>query len=176
MQWAELSDDLSTLRLPAAPTKNGKARTKNGKAHIVPLSAPARAILADTPKLSDGPVFSVIGNVPISNFVQYKARLDTLMLMEAVKAWFRRGHHVHRGLATTRFATQRRYRHGQNWYCAACYRSGAESLTGFKSGVAGVYNTYNYENEKRAALDRWGAHVERIVSGADVRNVVPLRR
>jgi integrase len=167
MQWSELSDDFSTLRLPAA-------RVKNNKAHVVPLSAQARAVLAELPRLSNDHVFTIIGNVPISNFGEYKARLDSLMLMEAVKEhgsqativdW--RLHDLRRSAAT-----------GMAGIGIAPHVIEAvlNHATGFKGGVAGVYNTYDYENEKRHALDRWGAHVERIVSGADVRNVVPMRR
>ena len=33
-----------------------------------------------------------------------------------------------------------------------------------KKGVAGVYNVYEFAPEKRAALERWAARVERIVN------------
>jgi hypothetical protein len=46
-EWAELSDDLTTWTLPGE-------RTKNGAAHMVPLSAPAcellRSLLPDNTK------------------------------------------------------------------------------------------------------------------------------
>jgi hypothetical protein len=35
---------------------------------------------------------------------------------------------------------------------------------GFKSGVAGTYDTYDYLPEKRAALELWADHVNKIVS------------
>ena len=37
-------------------------------------------------------------------------------------------------------------------------------VSGHKAGVAGVYNRSSYATEKRAVLDLWGAHVERLVS------------
>ena len=45
-------------------------------------------------------------------------------------------------------------------------------------GVAKVYNRYSYATEKRAALDAWAWHLEAIVTGAQVSNVVeiPARR
>lgn len=43
-------------------------------------------------------------------------------------------------------------------------------VSGAKAGAAGVHNHATYEAEKRAALERWAAHIEGIVSGkpADV--------
>ena len=38
-------------------------------------------------------------------------------------------------------------------------------VSGAKSGVAGVYNRAQYAAEKRAALERWAAHVEGMVAG-----------
>jgi integrase len=38
-------------------------------------------------------------------------------------------------------------------------------VSGFRAGVAGTYNRYNYANEKRAALERWALHVQGTVSG-----------
>ena len=38
-------------------------------------------------------------------------------------------------------------------------------VSGHKGGVAGVYNRATYAAEKRAALQRWADHVERIVAG-----------
>ena len=45
--------------------------------------------------------------------------------------------------------------------------------SGFRAGVAGIYNREAYAAERRAAAEVWSAHVERVVRGADV---VPLRR
>jgi hypothetical protein len=48
---------------------------------------------------------------------------------------------------------------------------------GHKGGVAGVYNRAKYREEKRAALQRWADHVERVVAGEGApAQVVPLRR
>ena len=44
-------------------------------------------------------------------------------------------------------------------------------VSGHKGGVAGVYNRAKYSQEKRAALQRWADHVERIVAGAAADNV-----
>jgi integrase len=47
-------------------------------------------------------------------------------------------------------------------------------VSGHKAGIAGVYNRATYENEKRAALDKWADHVLATVD-ARSSNIVSLR-
>jgi hypothetical protein len=42
------------------------------------------------------------------------------------------------------------------------------------AGVVGIYQRHEYAAEQRAALERWAAHVEGLVSGAPA-GVVPIR-
>ena len=49
-------------------------------------------------------------------------------------------------------------------------------VSGHKGGVAGVYNRASYAAEKRAALQRWADHVERIVAGEPTDKVVMFGR
>ena len=42
-------------------------------------------------------------------------------------------------------------------------------------GVTAIYNRFKYDDEKRAALDAWARHVDRLVNGTSA-EVVPLRR
>ena len=52
----------------------------------------------------------------------------------------------------------------------------AECVLGHRMpGVAGVYDRHDYVPEMRAALQRWADHVERIVSGEALGNVVEMR-
>jgi hypothetical protein len=48
-------------------------------------------------------------------------------------------------------------------------------VSGSRGGIAGVYNRSELLDERRAALERWAAHVDRLVSGAAANKVVPLR-
>jgi hypothetical protein len=48
-------------------------------------------------------------------------------------------------------------------------------ISGAKASVAGVYNRAAYAAEKKAALERWAAYIEAIVSGRRG-TVVPLRK
>jgi hypothetical protein len=47
---------------------------------------------------------------------------------------------------------------------------------GHKSGVAGTYNKAIYLDERRRALERWGAHIMELVTGKRAKaSVVDLR-
>jgi hypothetical protein len=39
-------------------------------------------------------------------------------------------------------------------------------VSGHKAGVAGIYNRSSYASEKRAALDLWENHIEKVVEGS----------
>ena len=47
--------------------------------------------------------------------------------------------------------------------------------SGAISGVAAVYNRFNYMPEKRHALDAWAAHVMGLADGPAGSNIVALR-
>jgi len=47
-------------------------------------------------------------------------------------------------------------------------------LAHVQGGIKGNYNLYGYLDEKRIALERWAAHVHRLVEPSS--NVVPLTR
>jgi integrase len=38
-------------------------------------------------------------------------------------------------------------------------------VSGSRAGIVGVYQRHDFANEKRAALEAWGSHVEAIVEG-----------
>jgi integrase len=42
-------------------------------------------------------------------------------------------------------------------------------VSGARAGVAGIYNKAAYSEERRAALERWAAHVDGLVSGRSAR-------
>src|SRR5204862_161290 len=82
MRWADIDEEARTWTIPAELTKPGRA-------HVVPLSPLAVAILAECP-CSGGYVFSTgrhrrrggnidRGAAPISGFSKAKAMLDNLM-------------------------------------------------------------------------------------------------
>src|SRR5262249_48996229 len=73
LRWDEVSEDGDQLNIPAT-------RTKNKRAHVVPLAPAAREIVAAQPKI-DGCefVFTTNGVAPVSGWSKMKARLDAEM-------------------------------------------------------------------------------------------------
>jgi hypothetical protein len=47
--------------------------------------------------------------------------------------------------------------------------------SGLRSGVAGIYNKSQLMPERKAALERWAAHIGRLISGEPAKKVVKLR-
>jgi len=141
MTWDELDLGQHIWTLP-------KSRTKNGKQHVVHLSAQALAVLNRVPK--KGPfVFSILGRRPFHDFSKAKRMLDQL---SAVSHW--RLHDLRRtcvsGMARLGVAPH-------------VADKILNHQTGTISGVAAVYQRHEFLAERRAALDLWGAHVAAIV-------------
>jgi integrase len=143
LDWEEL--DLAQ-RIWTIP----KARTKNGKAHIVHLSRQALAVLERTERR--GPlVFTLLGTKPFQDFTHAKRRLDQL---SGVTEW--RLHDLRRtcvsGMARLGIAPH-------------IADKILNHQAGTISGVAAVYQRHDFLAERRAALDEWGAHLDRILAG-----------
>src|SRR5262245_59895596 len=132
LRWSEIDGDMIYLK---------GHRTKNGEPHDIPLSAPARELLNSIPRLGAF-VFTFSGVKPINGWSRPKAKLHAV---SGVSDW-----HIHdlrRSVAT------------------GLEKQGVElQLTeailghagGSRSGVVGIYQRYDYADEKRAALNAWG--------------------
>jgi integrase len=141
LQWSEIFD--TQIVQP-------KERTKNGRMHIVPLSAPARSILVSQPRRDRELIFG-IGKGPFSGWSNSKERLDgriAEMTGSPLPHWT---HHDLRRTAATRMAEIGIQPH--------IIEAVLNHVSGHKSGVHGIYNLSTYESEKKAALDRWADHV-----------------
>jgi integrase len=164
MDWRELNARAAEWVIPAA-------RAKNGKAHVVPLSAPALSILAEMageePWPKKGLIFTTTGTTPVSGFSRAKARLDDLVAKqedeEDVAPW--RLHDLRRTLATGLQRLGVRFE---------VTEAVLNHVSGSKAGVAGVYQRHDWREEKRDALNAWAAHVERLLSPADGSNVIEM--
>ena len=168
----ELSDDYAMLRLPGE-------RTKNNLPHDVPLPPLARQILKGVEAVPGGSnliVFSTNGKTPVSGFSKIKKRLDLLMLEEARKET---------GKADLRLFEMAPWQIHDLRRTASTGMAGIGILphiieaalnhvSGAKADVAGTYNREMYEEEKRAALQRWAAHIAGIVSGRKGAKVLPI--
>jgi integrase len=138
------------------------ARTKNKRPHIVPLPPLARDILEHVPRIEGTFVFTTNGRSPISGWSKIKERLDELM--GDPPHW--RLHDLRRTAATTM---------AEIGVMPHIVEAALNHISGAKASVAGVYNRAAYAPEKKAALERWAAHIEGITSGRP-NTVVPLRR
>lgn len=139
MRRSEISLDSAIWTIP-------KERTKNGLAHIVPLSEPAlsiveAAIKATDPELADAPLFSKIGSPIESNAISQAVRLK---LQIGGESWT--PHDIRRTVATGMAGI------GVQPHIVEAVLN---HISGFKAGVAGVYNRQRYEPEKRQALIAW---------------------
>jgi integrase len=157
----ELRDD--AILLPPS-------RTKNGREHLIPLSAPARAILAAVLEQHKDEERSLVfgrRTGPFSGWSKCKDALDQRIAEVAGRSlphWT--PHDLRRS-----FATHAAGIGIQPHIIEACLNH----VSGHKAGVAGIYNKAAYEPEKRTALERWAAHLLAVVEGKE-NNVSALRR
>jgi integrase len=155
MKWAEVNEDGTAWTIPGE-------RTKNHRAHIVPLPPLARDLLASANRIEGCPyVFSTTGSSPVSGWTKTKNRLD--VAMKPATPWVL---HDLRRTAATGMA--------ELGVAPHIVEAVLNHVSGARAGVAGVYNRAAYAPEKKAALERWAQHVEAVVTGEPAR-VAPLR-
>jgi integrase len=158
MRRSELSDDGMVWIIP-------ESRTKNKEQHTVFLPELARKLIASVETIGEF-VFSTNERTPVAGFSKQKKKLDAVMLAERkIMPWVL--HDIRRttatGMATVGIAPH---------IVEVCLNH----ISGVKSGVAGVYNRAKYAAEKKAAFERWAAHIEGLVEGRSAGNVTSMRR
>lgn len=171
MDWAEIDLNMAMWELPAE-------RAKNDQSHRIPLNALALDELRSLAVARKGLVFTTTGKTGISGFSKMKRTLDEKMLA------------ILRDRATKR---------GENpetielreWRLHDLRRTGTTNLqalgipvevteailnhiSGTTAGVAGVYNLYRYDAEKRAALDKWSKQLSFLVRDRQTDQTVPI--
>ena len=123
---------------------------KNDSGHEVPLSAEALAVIENVKRVAGwGLVFTTTGKTPISGFSKAKAEIDEL---SGVEDW---ALHDLRRTAASGMA-----RLGVS---LPVIEKILNHSSGTFRGVVGIYQRHSFADEKRAALDLWGAHVARLV-------------
>lgn len=135
MRWSEVDLEAKQWVIPAD-------RSKNGKPHVVPLSAYALEALNEVPRFLDCDyVFTTTRNSPVSGFSKMLRRLSK---GSQTADW--RLHDLRRtaasGMARAGVAPH-------------VVEKVLNHISGTISGVAAVYNRYGYDREKREALDMW---------------------
>jgi integrase len=153
MRRDELSADLATWTLPGS-------RTKNKRAHVVPLPPRARELVTGMVGRHDL-VFTTTGHSPPGGWVRAKRRLDATMLQLArnergapvtIPPW--RLHDLRRTAVTGMAELGIR---------PDVIELAVNHVSGHRGGIAGVYNRSELLGERKAALERWSAHVEALV-------------
>lgn len=151
------------------------ARTKNGRAHAVPLSSAAMEVLASVRRIKGDRrlVFTTTGATPVSGFdraiKRLRKRAEEVAAAERggpveIAPW---GFHDLRRTAATGMAGL--------GFPVHVVEAVLNHASGSVSGIAAVYNRHNYADEKRAALEAWGRHVLELVGERPAgENVVKL--
>jgi integrase len=152
LRWDELDLAGGWANLPAS-------RMKNGRDFRAPLSASAKALIESMPKTSDL-VFTTNGKTPISGWGHAKPRLDELMAAELgqpVTEW-----HLHdlrrtvaSGIARLGFPTEVIKR-------VLAHVPNASDVT------SQVYNWFMYDDQAKAAVQAWAAHIAKVTTGLEV--------
>lgn len=142
MRWSEIDFEAKTWVIPSE-------RSKNGKAHVVPLSAFSLGMLAEVPRFLDcnDYVFTTTRKSPVSGFSKALCRLSE------GSDW--RWHDLRRTAAT-----------GMARLSVAPHvvEKILNHVSGIISGISAVYNRHFYDHEKRDALEQWGEALSRLAS------------
>ena len=153
MRWPEVSDDFSTWTIP-------KERAKNGKAHLVHLAEPARAVLRGITR-QDGRdmVFTTNDRRPVSGFSKAADELKDVIAKGRPKP-----------------AKGRTALPPLDWTWHDFRRTGVTGLArigvsvdiadrllnhvqGATKGIKAVYQRHEFIEERGKALDAWAGHV-----------------
>ena len=150
LRWSEIDGDL--LILPSE-------RMKGGKAHIVPLSTAAAALIGSVPRLDADAVF---GRFLAGNFARIKRALDAHM--GDVPRWTI--HDLRRSVASGM---------ARIGVAVPVIEKILAHRGGTFRGVAGTYQRHSFLPEMTIAMQRWADRVDQIVGGKPGK-VVKLRR
>jgi integrase len=141
LRWSEI--DAQEIKLAGE-------RTKNGESHGIPLSKAALSIIETANRIAGSAfVFSFNGTKPIVGWSQAKTRLDELA---KISPW-----RIHDLRRTTATGLQKLKTPLQVTEAILGHTAGS------RAGIIGIYQRHDYADEKRAALEAWGAHVMALV-------------
>ena len=128
-------------------------RTKNGRAHSIPMSEPVRVILGARLQCNGEEfLFGRRHGRPLSGWSRLKASLAKRI--QGLTDWT---HHDLRRTFATKLA--------ELGVAPHIIEALLNHVSGHKHGVAGVYNRADYETQKRQALNLWAEHIMALVEG-----------
>jgi integrase len=168
LAWPEVDLEKRQIDLP-------EHRTKNGRPHIVPLSAGALRIISSLPRSLGRELAFGRGAGGYGGWSKSKAELDARIAKARAQAAHKsKGKPMHdwtlHDLRRSFVTHISEHGFAQPHVVEAI----VNHISGAKAGVAGVYNRASYLAEKRQALELWGAHVAALVAGKES-NVVAMR-
>ena len=166
--WSEIDVDNALIVLPPS-------RVKNSRAHEIPLTAPALAIIKAQPRRTNpnGILRDPVFGRAEGGFQDWGAQKRTLeaAIMAArgenadpMPHWTL--HDFRRAMSTTM--------HERLGIAPHIVEACLGHVGIFRSGVASIYNRSSYRNEKRRALELWAEHLMGIIEGR-TGNVVPMK-
>jgi integrase len=167
MEWPEINLVKRVWTIP-------RHKAKNDRVHDVHLSEAAIEVLRSLPRIGDGLVFTTTGKTPISGFSKAKRRLDAAMhKANRVELSTKKGAsipgwtlHDLRRTAATGMAKLKIFPHVTDKVL--------NHVSGTISGVAAIYNRFEYLDERRDALDAWGRYLSDLIEPA-TSTVVAIR-
>jgi len=152
LRWPDLDLVAGLWRLP-------REATKMKRAHEVPLSTPAIALLETLPRFGEFALASGrTGDRPVNGWSRMKRRLDKI---SGVEDW--RLHDIRRTAASGMARLD----------VPPHVLSKILGHVNDGQGVTGIYNRYAYDDEKRHALEAWGSHIAGLAEPTPD-NVVPI--
>jgi integrase len=157
LRWSEIDMGAKTITLPAD-------RTKNKRAHTVPLSDAALEVLRSIPKRNERDLLFGRGAGGYAGWSDGKRAIDQ-RLGTSVKPWTL---HDLRRTGATRMADSGVQPH--------IIEAVLNHVGGHKGGVAGIYNRATYEPEKREALETLASYIRTAIAKSTGANVTRLAR
>lgn len=141
------------------------SRTKNGRAHDVPVSDEARKVLDGVERIKGKPgfIFTTTGATPISGFFKGRAHIADAMERiaeqergEAVEIPRWTFHDLRRTAATGM---------ARLGIAVRVTEAVLNHVSGTAGGIVSVYQRHDYADEKRQALEAWARFVLSLVQG-----------
>ena len=149
--WGEIDLEKRLWRIPSE-------RTKNRRAHEVPLAAACCEIIVALVSTRDRQRVFGERDGSFQGWSNAKLALDRRIAAAGKKLPNWRLHDLRRTVAT---------RMGDLSIQPHVIEAILNHVSGTKMGVAGVYNRSLYESEKRSAMTRWAEHIRSTVDGSE---------
>jgi integrase len=182
LRWSQIHGD--SIILEGGDATFG---TKNYRDHVIPLSEPARRIIAEQRRRDGRDLVFGRGQKPFSGWMNCKRRINnriTAATGQIPRDW--RPHDLRRTFSTLvgggldehdleKLTGRDRKLASGLGIAPHVVEAILNHISGHRSGVAGTYNRSTYAAEKRRALEQWAEHLLDIVQDRPS-IVVPMKR